>query len=144
MDLVVDANILFAAFIKNSTTRTILLTKTPLPVRLYTTPFILDEIYKYRKLLAIKVGITEKEVVELVQDLISASNIEIIKKEELDIFKEKSETISPSKNDAPYFAAALYKNCKIWSNDKPIKKQIEVDVISTKELLDLINEGNLF
>ncbi|MDE1834488.1 MAG: PIN domain-containing protein [Candidatus Micrarchaeota archaeon] len=139
MDLVIDANVLFAAFIKNSTTREILLTKTPMPLRLYTTPFILEETYKYRKLLAKKTLLDENEIMELVLELISASNIEIVKEKELDKFKDEAEKVSPRENDAPYFAVALYKNCKIWSNDKPIKRyQDKVDILTTKELLDLL------
>lgn len=138
MELVVDANILFAAFMKNSATRGILLTKTPSALKLYTTPFILEETYKYRKLLATKTGLPEGEVIGLVLELIAASNIEIVKIGELNKFKDESERISPRKNDAPYFAVALCKNCRIWSNDKPIRKQDKVVVISTEELLAML------
>ena len=138
MDLVVDANVLFAAFMKDGTTRRVLLTKTPLPLKLYTTPFILEESYKYRKLLAIKAGLDENDVIGLMMELISASNIEIVKVQELSKFKNESEKASPRMNDAPYFAVALYKNCKIWSNDKPIRKQGRIIVISTTELLEML------
>ena len=138
MDLVLDANILFAAFIKDSTTRGILLTKTPLPLKLYTTPFILEETYKYRKLLAKKTSLDKNEIMELVLELMSASNIEIIKEKELNKFKTEARRISPMENDSSYFTVALYKNCKIWSNDKLLKDQDIVDVITTKELLALL------
>lgn len=139
MDLVIDANILFAAFMKNSTTRSLLLTKTPAPLRLYTTPLILEEAYKYRKLLARKASLNENEVMNLMLELVSASNIEIVSKEELGRFKEQAMKVSPSKNDAPYFAVALYKKCGLWSNDKPLKRQGSVVVITTKELLAILN-----
>jgi predicted nucleic acid-binding protein len=138
MDLVIDANIPFAAFIKNSTARVILLTKTPMPLRLYTTPFILEETYKYRKLLAKKALLNENQIMELVLELISVSNIEIIKEKELNKFKSQADKVSPMKNDAPYFAVALHKNCKIWSNDRLLKRQNIVDVISTEELLSIL------
>lgn len=138
MDLVVDANVLFAAFMKDGTTRRILLTKTPSPLKLYTAPFILEETYKYKGLLARKAGLNEDEVMELILELISASNIEIIKDKELDVFKDEAIRVSPRRNDAPYFAVALCKGCKIWSNDKPIRKQDKVAVISTKELLAIL------
>ncbi len=54
MDLVLDANILFAAFMRDSTTRKILLTKTPTPLKLYALSFLIDEVYKYKDLLANK------------------------------------------------------------------------------------------
>jgi len=139
MDLVIDANVLFAAFIKNSTTRRLLLTKTPTPLRLYTTPFILEEAYKYRKLLARKASINENELMGLMLELVSASNIEIIGKDELSRFKEEAAKVSPRKNDAPYFAVALYKKCRLWSNDKPLKSQGSVVVITTKELLEILD-----
>ncbi len=138
MDLVVDANILFAAFMKDGTTRRILLIKTPSPLKLYTTPFILEEAYKYRGLLAAKAGLNEDEVMELMLELISASNIEIVKENELDVFEDEAENVSPRTNDAPYFAVALCKGCRIWSNDKPMRKQGKVTIISTKELLALL------
>ena len=138
MELVADANVLFAAFIKDGTTRRLLLTQTPYPLKLYTTPFILEETYKHRKLLAEKTGLDESMVVELVLELISASGIEIIKKEELRRFKNESERISPRRDDAQYFAVALYKNCKIWSNDKPLAKQSRIGVVSTAELLEIL------
>ncbi len=139
MDFVVDANILFAAFIKNSTTRGILLTKTPMPLKLCTTPFILEETYKYRTLLARKALLDENDIMEVVLELISASNIEIVKESELSKFKNKAEKVSPRENDAPYFAVALYKNCKIWSNDRLLKHQDAVEVVTTKELLGILD-----
>lgn len=139
MDLVVDANILFAAFMKDSTTRRILLTRTPLQLKLYTTPFILEEAYKYRELLAKKAGLDEGDVAELSMELIAAANIEIVTAAELNKFEKDAEMTSPTKNDAPYFAVALYKHCKIWSNDKLIKKQDIVGVISTSELLAILD-----
>ena len=138
MELVIDANIIFAAFIKDSTTRRILLTRTPVPLRLYTTPYILDEIYKYRKLLAEKTGLKEEVVAELALELLSASGIEIVKEEELSGFKNEAEQVSPRLNDAPYFAVALCKACGIWSNDKPIRKQGRVKILSTMDLLKVL------
>lgn len=139
MDLVIDANVLFAAFMKNSTTRRLLLTKTPVPLRLYTTPVLLEEVYKYRKLLARKTLMDENEVMDLMLELVSASNIEIVSEKELSAFKEQTGKVSPRKNDAPYFAVALYKKCGLWSNDKPLKRQNSIVVITTKELLEILD-----
>jgi predicted nucleic acid-binding protein len=139
MDLILDANILFAAFMKNSTTRRLLLTKTPIPLKLYTTPLILEEVYKYRKLLAKKASLGENEVMSLMLELMSASNIETVPEHELSPFKEQAVEASPRMNDAPYFAVALCKKCGLWSNDKPLKKQNTVVVITTMELLEMLN-----
>ncbi len=141
MDLIADANILFAAFIRNSTTRMVLLTRTPIPLKLYVPPFIFEEAYKYRKLLAKKTNLEENEIMALLFELISASNIEILKEKDLFKFKDESEVVSPRKNDAPYFASALYKNCGIWSNDRPLKGQKRIIIINTAELLAIL-DGN--
>ncbi|MCL5680037.1 MAG: PIN domain-containing protein [Candidatus Marsarchaeota archaeon] len=77
----------------------------------------------------------ESYVAELSMGSISAANIEIVTAAELNKFEKDAEMASPTKNDAPYFAVALYKHCKIWPNDKLIKKQDIVGVIPTSELL---------
>ena len=48
--------------------------------------------------------------------------------------------ISPDADDTAYIALALHLNCPIWSNDKKLKKQDKVKVITTKELLEGIVE----
>ncbi len=90
MDLVLDANILFAAFMKDGTTRKILLTKTPKPLKLYTPPFLLDEVYKYKSLLARKTKLDEDKVIVLVDQLIYSSGTEIVDYKYLNKFKKRS------------------------------------------------------
>lgn len=134
-----DANILFAAFMKDGTTRRILLTKTPTHLKLYAPPFLLDEVYKYKELLARKAMLPESEVFGLVLQLIYTSGTEIIDYGYLKKFRNNAEKISSTINDAIYFAVALYKKCPIWSNDKPIAKQDKVKIISTKDLLAILD-----
>ena len=134
-----DANILFAAFMMDSTTRKILLTKTPTPLKLYAPPFLIDEVYKYKDLLAKKAMLNKNEVLGLILQLIYASGTEIIDYKYLKKFRNDAEKISPTMNDAIYFAVALYKKCPIWSNDKPIAKQNKIKIISTKDLLAILN-----
>jgi len=140
MELVIDANILIAAFIKKSTTRELLLYRTPKPIKLYAPPFILEELLRYTPLLSTKTHIPEKDIMGLVLELLYAANIELINDKELTQVKTVAEKIAPDKNDSAYFAVALYKNCEIWSNDKPLKKQNRVIVITTKELLDILGD----
>ncbi|MGD0729059.1 MAG: PIN domain-containing protein [Candidatus Micrarchaeaceae archaeon] len=140
MELVIDANILIAAFIKKSTTRELLLYRTPNPIKLCAPPFILEELSQHALLLSTKTGIPEKEIMRLVLELLYAANIELISDKDLTEVKSIAEKIAPDKKDSPYFAVALYKNCEIWSNDKPLKKQNRVIVITTKELLAILND----
>ena len=73
---------------RDSTTRKILLTKTPTPLKLYTPPFLIDEVYKYKDLLAKKAMLNKNEVLGLILQLIYASGIEIIDYRYLDKFKK--------------------------------------------------------
>ncbi len=97
-----DANILFAAFMRDSTTRKILLTKTPTQLKLYAPPFIMDEVYKYKDLLARKAMLNKNDVLGLILQLIYASGIEIIDYRHLGKFKKDAYRISPTVNDAIY------------------------------------------
>lgn len=74
----------------------------------------------------------------LVLELVSAANIQIIEEEKLERIKPLAKKITPDKDDSPYFAIALYKNCRIWSNDSLLKNQNRVIVINTKELLAML------
>ena len=44
-------------------------------------------------------------------------------------------TISPHSKDIEYFALALKSNCAIWSDEKALKKQSKVKVLTTSELV---------
>lgn len=50
-------------------------------------------------------------------------------------FMSEALQVSPDPDDAEYFASALKLNCPIWSEDKLLKKQTRVEVLSTPELL---------
>ena len=135
MELVVDANVIFAALIKNSTTRKLLLLRTPSPFTLYTTPFILEEVFKYLSYLAEKTETEESELLEMLMELFISADINIIPENQLRPYMKEALKVSPDKNDAQYFAIAMSMNCPIWSNDKRLKGQSRIKVINTAELL---------
>ncbi|MBS3158184.1 hypothetical protein J4206_02765 [Candidatus Woesearchaeota archaeon] len=130
MDLVIDANILFAALIKISTTSEFLFKHT-----LYAPEFIFEEFEKYKDEIKRKTSRTEDDFNELF-DLFER-NVILIPKEEIAPFLKRAENISPDEKDIPYIALALKLNCAIWSNDKLLKKQDEVKIYSTEEIVRL-------
>jgi len=130
MDLIIDANILFAALIKKGLTSEILFKN-----KLYAPEFIFIEFEKYKKELLAKTERTEQEFNELFE--LFQRNIVLIPAEEMMQFIEKAELISPDKNDSMYFALAMKLNCAIWSNDKELKKQKEIKIYSTEDLIKL-------
>jgi predicted nucleic acid-binding protein len=48
---------------------------------------------------------------------------------------------SPDPDDVAYFALALQLRCPLWSNDKRLKEQNEVHVLTTTELAALLAEN---
>ncbi len=50
--------------------------------------------------------------------------------------QSKAEKLAPHSKDSPYFALALYLNCGIWSRERDFKKQDEIKVFNTKDLIN--------
>lgn len=50
----------------------------------------------------------------------------------------QAEEISPDKDDTLYIALAMKLKCPIWSNDKDLKKQSEVKIYSTKDIIEIL------
>jgi predicted nucleic acid-binding protein len=64
--------------------------------------------------------------------------IETFPKSEYEEFLSKAGEISPHDRGRPYFALALYLNSAIWSDEKAFKKQSQVKILSTEELIELL------
>ena len=128
MDLVIDANILFAALIKESVTSDILFRH-----RLYAPEFIFEEFKEYKEELKQKTQRTDEDFSQLL-DLFERKVI-LIPKEEIDPFIKRAEKISPDQKDVLYIALALRLHASLWSNDKKLKeKQNEITVYTTTDL----------
>ena len=133
MELVIDANILFAALIKKSGTSEILFKH-----KIYAPEFIFEEFKKYKDELKDKTHRSEEEFNELFD--IFERTVILIPKKEIEPFISKSEKISPDPKDTIYLALAMKLNCAVWTNDKPLKeKQKEVKIYSTEELIKMSN-----
>ena len=130
MDLVIDANILFAALIKESVTSDILFRH-----RLYAPEFIFEEFKEYKEELKQKTQRTDEDFSQLL-DLFERKVI-LIPKEEIDPFIKRAEKISPDQKDVLYIALALRLHASLWSNDKKLKeKQNEITVYTTTDLFE--------
>ena len=138
MDLVVDANILFSALIKNGSTRNLLIFQR---FNLYSAEYIFEEFEKHIKEIETKINVEKNELNDLLNMLLLESNIIFIPLNDLMPFKEKAIKISPDTKDAIYFAVALKPNCPIWSNDKELKKQKHVKIFSTKDIVIMLQKS---
>ena len=131
MDLVVDANEIFAALIKESKTHELIFDER---LHLFTTEFFFTEFNKHSKEIQEKTGKTEEELNNLFDVL--KKKIVLIPLEELLPYVDEAEKISPDPDDVAYIALALKLKCAIWSQDRKLKgKQNKVQVYSTEDLV---------
>ena len=135
---VVDTNILIAALKKESFTRDLLFSLLFKGETLISPNLALEEIKEKEEIIKSKFGLTD---VQLSISLgILKSLIEFVPEEEYGKFLKRAEEISPDPEDVPFFALALKFSCPIWSNDKRLKKQDKILVLSTKEIVELLGK----
>jgi predicted nucleic acid-binding protein len=130
-----DANVLFAALIKDSHTRHLIVSGGWM---FYIPEFLLEEMRTKLDILTEKTGLTKEALIELLDVLVIAANITAIPSDEFREYSKRAEDISPDPDDAPYFALAMKLGCAIWSNDGKLKQQNSVKVYTTEELSAMI------
>ena len=129
MDLVIDANVLFSALIKDSFAYNLLFSGS---FHLFTPEYIFTELEKHKEELLKKTERTDEDFFRLLETL--KRRIVIVPLEELASYVEEAEKLTPDPDDMAYFALALKLNCAIWSNDKKLKEQDKIKVYNTHEL----------
>jgi predicted nucleic acid-binding protein len=133
--LVVDANIIISALLRDSTTRRLLLAERG--PRLAVPEYLAAELAAHAGELAERLHTNELEITKTFNELVAAAKIEISRKEDYSEFLSVAVGFSPDPKDAPYFALALKLGCPLWSQDSALKKQAKIRVYTTKELLEL-------
>ena len=133
MELVVDATVLFAAIIGKGKTNDLFFED---KLRLVALPYLIEEFNKNTGAIAKICGLSESEVIEEFEILKRRVEIFPIYKFP-DEVQSKAEKLAPHRKDAPYFALALHLGCAVWSREKAFKKQAEIRVYSTSELVDI-------
>ena len=130
MKLVVDTNVIFSFFNERSKARELSL----LPnLELYSPSFALDEIREHKSEILKKFFLTEAQFT-LIEKLLGTV-VKFAREEEYSEFLSRAMKLSPDPDDADFFGLALKLSCHIWSNDGKLKKQPQVKVFSTKELI---------
>ena len=136
MIIIIDANILFSALIKDSKTREIILKVD----EFFIFPsYVFIEMQKHKEEILRKSKMSEKDFNELLHLILNKILIvpnEVLiphKKEAFDIVKD----IDP--DDVLFVACALaYSGSAIWSNDKHLKNQKNVRVLNTQEFVEYL------
>lgn len=132
MKLIVDANIFFAALIKEGLTAEFLVDDR---LDLYVPSFLFMEFRKYESTILKKTHRSKKEFQEIL--LILQEVLKPVSEQRYASFLEEASKVCPDKGDVPYFALALMFGCGIWSNDKKLRVQNHVDIYSTELLRNL-------
>ncbi len=128
--IVVDANIIIAALIKNSRVRRILSKN----MHEFVSPdFVLEEIEKYKDYICEKSGLKKEDIDILLTMLLQT--ITILSTEEYTSSLSKAlEIMKNDKKDVPYVACYLAWNCDaIWTNDKDFEGKEEIIIIKTED-----------
>jgi predicted nucleic acid-binding protein len=131
MELIVDANILIAALLKDSHTRKLLMFSN---YTFYTCEYVIEEIDNHIQELEKKTRLDKDKLIEILKEIIQVANIKIIPLTEFENHILEAKNISPDKYDIQYFALALNKKCPIWSNDKKLKTQHQIIIYTTTEI----------
>lgn len=134
MRFVVDTNVLFSFFRKGSETRKLVLNFEIL--ELFTPSFCMDELRKHKELVCKKSMLSDEEFEEVLDDLLIF--VKVSPHSEYKEFFRAAKNVSPDRDDIDLFALALKLNCPLWSNDRKLKRQTRVKVLSTKELIELL------
>jgi predicted nucleic acid-binding protein len=139
LKLVVDTNILFSFFKKESFTRKLIIDSS---LELISPELALKEIQKYSKELLIKSKINKEDfdyTLLLLKEHVKFFSLQTYKNEFSSSLKI-AETFSQKDveeylDDIDFFALASKERCHIWSNDTLFKKQSIITVFNTTELV---------
>jgi predicted nucleic acid-binding protein len=133
MDIVVDANVIFAALIKDSFSYSLLFSDR---FHLFTPEYVFTEFEEHKDEILKKTERSAEDFSRVIEIL--KRRIAIIPLEELVPYAEEAESLTPDPDDMAYFALALRLGCAIWSNDKKLKSQDKVTIYHTAELARLL------
>lgn len=135
MRLVVDTNILFSFFNERSKAREL---STLSSILLYSPEFALIELEKYKSDILKRFSLSDMQFSVIFKFLNTV--VKFVRKEEYKDFLSKAKKLSPDPDDVDFFALSLKLESDLWSNDKVLKKQSSVNVLSTKDLVKILDE----
>lgn len=140
MNLVIDANILIAALLKDSKMRKLIVNS---PHKLLVPEVHFQEIEEHKKELLEKSDLSEEEFDILLSKL--SNYFTIIKNENiLPFLKEAKDLIGNiDKDDVPIIAASLaYDCCPIWTDDKHFQQQKRIKIWKTEDIIRALEKSS--
>jgi predicted nucleic acid-binding protein len=138
MNLIVDTNVLFTYFWPYSIIHDIL----TLPVHLISPEYSLEEIQNHSEEIIRKTAVTKQEFHQKLEklayhiDFIPLSSYAPHIKKAAKLFESTYKmTTTEFLKDIDFYALALKKGYPIWTNDALFKKQQEIQILNTKEII---------
>tara|TARA_Y100000310_G_scaffold222112_1_gene223767 strand:+ start:1538 stop:1981 length:444 start_codon:yes stop_codon:yes gene_type:complete len=143
MKFVVDSNVLFTFFWKNSVFNKIIL---HYDLNLYSPEFALGEIKKYSLEIRKKTKLSTAEF-----NLLREKLLETVTFVPIGVYKEKftkseefikdldQNEASSLLEDIDFLALSLELNCPLWTNDRLLKKQNLVKILTTSEIIEVLD-----
>jgi len=135
---VVDSNIIFAGLIRNSSTRAILAST---DIEFVVPEWVHSELREHIGELAEKAGVPEKEMeryVEQIFQIVHTMPMEEYKDSLAEALEIMSET---DPDDAPFLAVAIATGADaIWTNDAHFLEQQRVKVVSTRDMMKMLED----
>ena len=135
MLLVVDANVLFSAIIARGKTCELIFSEW---LQLIAPEFLFTEFEEHKDEIIEKSSLPEDDFEEFLNSL--KERIDVIPRQEFEGFLLEANRLSPDPDDTEYFAVALRFGAVLWSNEKRLKKQPKVKVLSTSELISVLSK----
>lgn len=135
MRLVIDANVLVAALLKDATTRDILLKEN---IELFAPECLSLEVKSLLEHSRIRkrIKLKDKDLYDLTSAILSRITF-FPEKSFIDFIKHSISLVTHIE-DAPYIALSLALKIPLWSNDSELKEQSLVKVYTTSELIKLL------
>ncbi len=136
MIIIIDANIIIAALIRDSFTRKLIILS---KIQLYYPEIMLEELREHKDEIMAKSGLDENTYDRLLKTILK--RVVIIPTEQITDYLSEARKIMESIDikDTPFIAAALsYENSIIWSDDKHFKRQKVITVYNTKEIKEIL------
>ena len=133
MKVTVDANVLFACLIKDSTTRKLFFNPA---LSLFAPEFIVEELLQHIIEIRGKSALGEEELHRLIAKVFG--QLTLVPDRALKPFLPAAASLVKDPKDWLYLSCALHEDTLIWSNDNDFSEQKRVRVVTTKELIALV------
>lgn len=139
MKLVVDANILIAALLKNATTREILLKE---DMEFFAPEHLLNELKHILKNPKIRrrFHLSDEALYELASAILS--RIQFVPEKIFSASIKRALPLVAHSEDTPYLGLSLAFKHPLWSNDFALKEQSLVKIYTTYELVNILEASS--